>query len=178
MAKYKYINNFSKETQEDLFLLLVDSVAGVKKTDAAKLLRDLLSEQEAVMIARRLKIALLLEKGWSYEDIRKAIKVSHSTIAKIQLWLKTYGDGFRLAIPKIESNSNNQKQLQGNTGSWRQLKKKYPMYFWPELLLKEIINSANKRERARLIGVLNELKDKTPLTKQLQSILGKKVNTT
>jgi uncharacterized protein YerC len=178
MAKYKYINNFSKETQEDLFLLLVDSVAGAKKTDAAKLLRDLLSEQEASMLARRLKIALLLEKGWSYEDIRKAIKVSHSTIAKIQLWLKTYGDGFRMAIPKIESNAGKSRNEDVSPGSWRSLKKRYPMYFWPELLLKEIVRSANMRERERLLNVLSELKDKTPLTKEIQNILNKKSNTT
>lgn len=175
MSKYTHINHFSKQTQEELFLLLVEALAGWHKIDSAKLLRDLLSEQEASMIARRLKIALLLEKGLTYQQIGKIIPVSHGTIAKIQLWLNTYGDGFRLAIPKIDKID---KKDTKDIGGWRQLKKRYPMYFWPELLLKEIVKSANKRERQRLVAVLSELHNKTPLTKELGNILKQKSNTT
>src|SRR3989344_986529 len=174
MAKYTHINRLSKQTQQELFLLLVEALAGEKKTDAAKLLRDLLSEQEASMNARRLKIALLLEKGLSYFQIRKIIPVSHGTIAKIQLWLKTYGDGFRLAIPKIDKMAEDKNE---SVGGWRQIKKRYPMYFWPELILKEVVKSANQRERQRLLAVIAELRDKTPLTKELNSLLKQNSNT-
>jgi len=175
MAKNTHIKHFSKQRQQDLFLLLVEALTGVKKTDAAKLLRDLLSEQEASMLARRLKIALLLEKGLSYKQIRQDIPVSDGTIAKIQLWLNTYGDGFRLVIPKINKNIPSQEKKE--IGGWRQLKKRYPIYFWPEILLKEVVSSANKKERQKLISIVNELRDKTPLTKQLQQILSKNSNT-
>lgn len=175
MARYTNINRISKPKQQDLFLLLVEALAGHKKTDAAKLLRDLLSEQEASMIARRLKIALLLEEGFSYNRIREVIPVSDGTIAKIQLWLNTYGDGFRLVIPKISKIKETSEDYE--VGSWRQLKKRYSIYFWPELLLKEIVKNANKRERERLEVIVKELRDKTPLTKQLQQILKQNSNT-
>lgn len=176
MARYTKINKFSKKVQQELFLLLVDALSGIRKSDAAKLLRDLLSEQEAVMLARRLKIALLLEEGLSYEKICREIPVSHGTIAKIQLWLKTYGDGFRLAIPKIKLRKDN-KVTEEQKLSWRQVKKRYPIYFWPELLLQEIVKSASQKERKRLVAILGEMHDKTPLTKQLQNILNQKSNT-
>ncbi|MEK7618398.1 MAG: Trp family transcriptional regulator [Patescibacteria group bacterium] len=174
--KYKNINKLNKQTQEELFLLLVEALSGIKKIEAAKLLRDLISEQEASMIARRLKVAMLLEQGFSYDDINEAIKVSHGTIAKIQLWLQTYGDGFRAAIPKLgKVNAGDPHSL--DESGWRQIKKRFPMYFWPQILLEEVVASANKKERQRLAMVLKELKDKTPLTKQLQNILGKNSST-
>ncbi len=178
MAKYSNINRISKQDQDDLFLLLAESLVGMKKTDAAKVLRDLLSQQESVMLARRLKIALLLEKGFSYQQIRKEIPVSDSTIAKIQLWLKTYGDGFRLALPKIDHEPDDRHILEEDKLGWRSLKKRYPAYFWPELVLKQIVKSANKRERQRLSEIVEELRDKTPLTKQLQKILRQNSYTT
>jgi hypothetical protein len=39
------------------------------------------------------------------------------------------------------------------------------------LLLKEIVNSANKKERARLVKVVDGLKEKTRLSKDLTKIL-------
>jgi hypothetical protein len=45
------------------------------------------------------------------------------------------------------------------------------MYFWPEILLKEIVKSASKREKERLSAVIQRLKEKTSLSKDLQKIL-------
>jgi hypothetical protein len=45
------------------------------------------------------------------------------------------------------------------------------MYFWPELLLKQIVKSANKREREKLLKVVGALKEKTKLSKELKKIL-------
>ena len=179
MAKYSNIKRLPKQAQAELFLLLVDAIAGKKKTEAAQVLRDLLSEQEAAMIARRMKIAILLENGYTYQQIRREIPVSDSTIAKIQLWLNTYGDGFRLAIANLEKNpSTNRHSLETDKLGWRKMKRKYPMYFWPQILLEEIVKSANKRERKRLAYIVNELHDKTPLTKELQKVLKQNYNTT
>jgi uncharacterized protein YerC len=175
--KYKNINSLPKQAQEEFFLLLVDALSGVNKIEAAQLLRDLLSDQEASMIARRLKIAMLLESGSSYEDINKVIKVSHGTIAKIQLWLQTYGDGFRKVIPKLQK-ADSANSRSSSSLNWKRIKKSYPIYFWPQILLEEVVSTANAKERQRLKMVLKELKDKTPLTKQLQNLLNKNSSTT
>ncbi|PIR96497.1 MAG: hypothetical protein COT92_00735, partial [Candidatus Doudnabacteria bacterium CG10_big_fil_rev_8_21_14_0_10_42_18] len=60
----------------------------------------------------------------------------------------------------------------GNTGlSWRLVKKNYPLYFWPELLLKEIVRSASGRQKKQLLGVVEELRGKTKIARDLQRIL-------
>lgn len=46
-------------------------------------LTDLLTESERLSIVKRLGIALYLDKGRSYEDIKKNIKVSSATIASV-----------------------------------------------------------------------------------------------
>jgi hypothetical protein len=54
---------------------------------------------------------------------------------------------------------------------WRTLKKSYPMYFWPQLLLEEIVKTANKREKQKLLNVVNGLREKTKLSNELLKIL-------
>jgi uncharacterized protein YerC len=177
MAKYSNISKIQKEGQADLFILLVNALANITTTNAAKLLRDLLSDQEATLIARRLKIALLLDEGLTYLQIRKIIPVSDSTISKIQMWLKTYGDGFRTVLPKLKNKERAEKP-ESSESTWRRHKKRYAMYYWPELILKEIVKSANKREKKRLLDILSQLKEKTELTKELNAILRQNSYTT
>ena len=137
--------------------------------EAANFIKDLLSEGEVIMLARRLQIARLLDQGYTYDEIERAMKVSNTTIAKVQTWLNLYGEGYRMVLKRTAGKAS----ATSNPGplSWNKLKKKYPMYFWPELLLKEIVNSANKKERARLVKVVDGLKEKTRLSKDLTKIL-------
>ena len=51
------------------------------------------------------------------------------------------------------------------------VKRKYPAYYWPQLLLEEIVKNANKREKERLAKVVEQLRDKTELSKQLMKLL-------
>ena len=120
------------------------------------------------MLARRLQIAELLLDGKTYQQIRADLKVSFGTIARVQTWLDLYGDGYRTIIKRIgpkQSPNNNEDQ------PLSKLKKKYPMYFWPELLLKEIIKTANKREKERLLKTIEQLRNKTQLSKDLDRFL-------
>ncbi len=138
-------------------------------SDAAEFLKDLLSEAELLMLARRLQIAELLIEGLTYEQIRKEIKVSFGTIARVQTWLTLYGEGYRKILKRIAKKGKNSAGL----SSFDKVKRKYPMYYWPELLLDEIVKSANKREKNRLQKIVEQLKDKTKLSRQLSSLLVK-----
>lgn len=71
--------------------------------------RDLFSETEAVMFARRLKIAKLLMRGKSYGFIEKEMKVSSATIASVHAWLDGGFGGYIRGIQKLESELRRQK---------------------------------------------------------------------
>jgi TrpR-related protein YerC/YecD len=61
---------------------------------------DLMTPTERVMLAKRLAVASLLSKGYSYRDISEMLKVSTATVGRVSLWLRTAGDGYRLALKK------------------------------------------------------------------------------
>ena len=169
MGKFTNINRLSKKEQEELFIHFAQSLNAIHNSiEAANFIKDLLSESEALMLARRLQVAELLMQGLTYQQIRKISKISFSTIARVQTWLKLYGDGYRTIIQRTQKAPA--AKFEGVMG-WRQLKQKYPMYFWPELLLREIAKSASAREKKRLLKVVEELRGKTKLAKQLVALL-------
>ncbi len=67
----KISKKLSKEDVAKFFYKLCLAIAEMKSPqEAANFLRDLLSFQEAEMIAKRLKIAQLLIEGDTYEEIK------------------------------------------------------------------------------------------------------------
>lgn len=68
--------------------------------------KDLLSETEEVMLARRLKIARLILAGKSYEAIEKALHTGSGTIASVHAWLDGGFGGYLKAIHKLEQDQN------------------------------------------------------------------------
>lgn len=169
MGKYSNISKLSSAERERLFIRFARLLASVKSTtEAAHVMRDLLTEPEVLMIARRLQVIELLESHWSYAEIERAIKVSSATIAKLQTWIGIHGEEFK----KISSRTSAKPKDEGYTKlSYRQMKKKLPMYHWPEILLESIVDSANKRQREQLVQLMNQMKEKTELTRNLDKIL-------
>ena len=66
-------------------------------------LDDFLTKIESTTLAKRLMIALFLEKGKSYEFIKNNLKVSSATIANVDKMMTTGSHGFSLALKKIEA---------------------------------------------------------------------------
>ena len=161
-------SKLNKQNRTDLFIKLAKALALLHSpTEMAQLLRDLLSETEVLMLARRLQIAELLVDGLTYDQIRSKLKVGFTTIAKVQTWLDLYGEGYRTIINRSEK----KKPTNSSNENFSILKKKYPMYFWPELLLKEIIKAANEREKQKLLKIVEQQREKTQLTKELTLLL-------
>ncbi len=170
MGKFTNIHKLSKTEQDELFIGFVESLSRIRSSvEAANFVKDLLSESEVLMLARRLQVADLLLQGLTYEQIRKVIKVSFATIAKVQTWLRLYGEGYRTILARAKKQIN--KEENHASFSWPQVKKKYPMYFWPQLLLEEIVKNANYREKKKLLRVAEELRGKTKIARQLKRIL-------
>jgi len=172
MAKYTKRQSLAKEEETNLIIEFCNAVAKLSSTEEAALfIKDLLSKQEVRMLAKRLKIAKLLINNQSYSDISKELKVSSGTIARINLWLSQSGEGYRLALAKAKDVEAPQKPI------FSGLKRKYPMYHWPEILLKEIVYSANKRQREKLQNIIGNLDEKSELFRELNSILRRGTNT-
>ena len=90
----------STEIDEEIARLFVQVASDVRSPeDMDVLLRDLLAETERLAIAKRLAIALFLTEGKSYDQIKKLLKVSSATVAKVQEMLDT--PGMKLALRKI-----------------------------------------------------------------------------
>jgi|SRR3989344_8450154 len=62
---------------------------------------DLLTHTERKMLSKRLQIARMLLEKESYVNIGKNLHVTDVTIAKINNWLNTFGEGYRMAIEKL-----------------------------------------------------------------------------
>ena len=115
--------------------LLWTSIAQLKTRNEVKLFfKDLLSESESIMLARRIEIAKLLMEGKSYMSIAQELKVGMDTINRVQRWLISGSGGYEKAIVNFEKeidarfkkeDTSNVQELY--TFGW--IKQKYPFHF-------------------------------------------------
>lgn len=83
-------------------LLLQSLIKVGNSKDASNFLADILTPTEKTMIAKRLAIALLLNRGWDQEAIDDYLKVSLGTIQTVKRNLNSDLGGFRKIISKLE----------------------------------------------------------------------------
>jgi uncharacterized protein YerC len=174
MAKFHSSNKLSNIEKEEYFIQLCYVLSKTKSiVESAKILKDLLTEQEVEMISKRLQIADLLIDGFNYIKIKKALKTSDTTIARVHEWLKLAGDGFHLAKEKLKNYEKRKSKeiAKREISSWRNIKKRYPMYFWPQLILEEVIINLNQKQKKKIRQVINQTKEKTDLYKHLNVLL-------
>lgn len=93
-----------KDLEKHIFDLFWKSIADLKEADAVeKFFKDLLSPIEQLMLVKRLAIAVLLAKGYTYDRIDDTLKVSRQTIMQVAFWLKYGGKGYQDVVEKILS---------------------------------------------------------------------------
>ncbi len=115
--------------------LLWTSIAQLETREEAKhFFKDLLSESEAIMLARRIEVAKRLLEGESYEKINTDLKIGTDTIARVQQWLISgFGgyekavNGFKREIDRRFSKSSKKSVSESYSFGW--LKQKYPLHF-------------------------------------------------
>jgi uncharacterized protein YerC len=77
-------NPINKTIENQLSQMFYGVLAEMDSPDEIKnILGDILTEGERIAVLKRLGIALYLDKGRSYEDIKNNIKVSSATIATV-----------------------------------------------------------------------------------------------
>lgn len=175
--KTKRLEKLSRTEQENLLFDLINAFSLVKTVkDSALFIQDLLTKNETKVLAKRLRIAKLLLAGEKYSEIAKELHTSYGTVSKIGSWLAQSGEGLRTVVKKLPARTE-AKQWTDYT-FWDRVKRKYPLYFWPELVIDGIIESLdkeiNKEEEERLRQTLTKLKDKDRLNRTIQRIWDEK----
>lgn len=98
VSKQKLNKTIENQIYSVLYQLMVD----IKTAEEAEtVLQDILSDTERQVIAKRLAIAIFLDKGRSYENIKNTLKVSSATIASVQ---ESMGNpGMQMALNKVKA---------------------------------------------------------------------------
>lgn len=176
MAKFALKSKLPPQEREQLLIDFFESLAAIKNsTEAAKVFSDLLSEQELDMLAKRLAVARELLVGQSYQTISRKLKVGVNTISRINAWIRESGEGYRLVFRRVPKTLAGDRKVRVDS-TFARFKLSYPQYFWPELVLEQIIASATKKKRMALISVIRRSKQKTRLIRQVNFILNKSKN--
>ena len=93
-----------KKTQDHIIKLFISGIALTKtENDAVPFLEDILTPTERLMLSKRFSIAFMLMEGYDYDSIVDVLKVSRSTIGRVNWWLQTKGSGVRRIRERIKS---------------------------------------------------------------------------
>lgn len=73
---------------------LLSFIAAAKtKREAAVIVSELLTETEQTMLSKRLAVVVMLERGYSFREIERSLKVTPQTVTR--LWRKRKQDAFQ-----------------------------------------------------------------------------------
>ena len=170
MRKYSRV---SAQERAKLLEEFCEAIAVLKDPqEIMNFLIDLLTKQELIMLTRRLKIAKLLIEGKSYQVIGEILKVAPTTIAKINQWLEESGEGFRVVAERTRKEKPKPSTSWDYAlEDWRKIKRRYPLMFWPQLVIEDIIKHMNKKQKERVRQVIRKLDHKSSLYKRINKIL-------
>lgn len=92
----------NKELEIYIFALFIKTIIDLRtQKDVADFIEDLLSPTEKVMLTKRLGIAILLSKGYTYDSIDETLKVSRPTINHVSYFLKHGNSGYQKVVDQI-----------------------------------------------------------------------------
>lgn len=92
----------SKNIADRIFEIFLTTFVRIKnKEESDQFISDLLTPTEKIMLAKRLAIAFLLEKGHDYRTIQRIIKVSSGTITSVNISRHHGSEGYKRVIEKI-----------------------------------------------------------------------------
>lgn len=155
MAKFNP-KKLSSQERMKLLDLLWTSISELKDREEIKnFFKDLLSESEAIMLARRILIAQELLEGKTYDEIMKKHKIGNSTVANVNRWLDSGFGGYEKVLKKFEKATeererkrklaeeiDERKNVPVMSFTW--LRRKYPLHF---LLLNLILDRKKKNKQ-------------------------------
>lgn len=92
-----------RDVEERILNVFYDAIASIRTRGEAKAFFDgFFSSVEKINLPKRLGIYILLAKGWDYLDIKDALHISTTTIAKIQGCIVAFGmKGIRKIVDRV-----------------------------------------------------------------------------
>ena len=110
------LNKFLEQRMHEVFW---GSLAKLNsKVAVSGFLSDLLTPTERVMLAKRLAMAILIERGWCQDEISHALKVSTATIVRLKSTLRYGGQGYRAVIDQLGKDEAWADLLNGLEKDW------------------------------------------------------------
>lgn len=92
----------NKKIEGQVYKILYQVLADAKtEIDIELILQSLMSEGELSAVAKRLAIAVFLDKGQSYEHIKDILKVSTATIASVADSM--HKRGMQMALQRVKA---------------------------------------------------------------------------
>ncbi len=91
----------SKKDSRKISELIEAILALEDRNEAARFLRDLMTEQELIEFGNRWKTARMLAKNIAYTDIIKETGLSSTTVARVSEWLNRGKGGYKLILKKL-----------------------------------------------------------------------------
>lgn len=98
VSKYPISNDVYERISEIFFKVLI--CIGTK-SEASNFIKDFLTPTEQIMLAKRLAIVFLLERGYDYRSIGRVLRVSLPTVARVNLMRKYGSQGYQTMIKKL-----------------------------------------------------------------------------
>ena len=83
-----------------------------KEEEMQSFLLSLTTPTEKLMLAKRLAMIILLKEGYSQSQIAAMLHVTRGTVFKMQLFMEARGQGYDLALQKIQ-NEKAMQELKG-----------------------------------------------------------------
>lgn len=163
----------SSREREELLKEFCEAISVLKNSqEIMDFVTDLLTKQETIMLAKRIKIAKLLIEGKNYRDIESSLKVGNATIARVNQWLLESGEGFRIIAKRTKKEKPKPPSSWDYAmEDWRRFRRRYPLMFWPQLLIEDIIKMMNKRQKDQIRQRIKKLDQKSIFYKQINRIL-------
>ena len=142
----------SYEQKDAILVDLFISLASTHSAGEVKLFfSDLLTAKETRRIATRLRIAVYLKYGYTYDEIVSELGVGKDTIARVATWLSVNGQGYALVVNRLAEIGRIETPDAGSRSA--RCAKKHTPYtegFWPIEVLGSIFETvADGRKKAK-----------------------------
>lgn len=123
-----------------ILAIFVKTISRLRNTnDVIAFISDLMSPREITMLTKRLAIALLIEKAYSYNLIKDLLKVSQGTVATVHLRMKIGKKGYHRVLAELLRDEQIESFLKKigdalisslpeshkGAGLWRQVKRRH-----------------------------------------------------
>ncbi len=91
-----------KDLLNRIFELFIETVVGIyNKKTSESFVYEFFTPAERIMFAKRLAACVLLTKGYTYQQISSKLKMSPTTITRLNYWVTHEGKGINRVVDQI-----------------------------------------------------------------------------